>query len=283
MARASASQNHGWQGITAHPLFGTLVQLWFAVTFALSSLAISGAMIERIVLASQIDLIIPMATPPLGIKARLILALGFGVLGAVLGWMAARVMAPARAADDYEVRYGEAPAPLPDTIPRMRAPMRAPVRAHAELGAQGFDHPFGAGVDLAGPASVVAAPMVAAPVMEEMVEAEVPLVLSLEEVVAPVAAPEQVMAPVVRAVGFPPAPVEGPCAAEKIAHAPLDALSHVELIERLAIVMQRRGAVDDAMRASGQAQSGKNAPLASAPDGTSVALRAALANLREVK
>jgi len=279
LARASASQNHGWQGITAHPLFGTLVQLWFAVTFALSSLAISGAMIERIVLASQIDLIIPMATPPLGIKARLILALGFGVLGAVLGWMAARVMAPARAADDYEVRYGEAPAPLPDTIPRMRAPMRAPVRAHAELGAQGFDHPFGAGVDLAVVAPVVVAPVVVAPVVEEAVEAEVPLVLSLEEEVAPVVAP----APVVRAVGFPPAPVEGPCAAEKIAHAPLDALSHVELIERLAIVMQRRGAVDDAMRASGQAQSGKNAPLASAPDGTSVALRAALANLREVK
>ena len=70
----------------AHPLMATIVPVWFAVTFALSSLAVRGAIIERMVLASGLDLILPMATPPLGNTARFLIAALFAAVGAALGW-----------------------------------------------------------------------------------------------------------------------------------------------------------------------------------------------------
>ena len=214
--------------MTAHPLFATLVPLWFAATFALSTLAISGALIERVVLALQIDLILPMATPPLGATARLLLAMGFGLIGLGMGRMVARML--------------EAGGRAPRAADHGVAHRRAPLRAHAELGPQGFDHPF----------------------------------TERAPAYAPPPAPAAEMAPrPARHVGFPPPPADGPSAAEKIAHAPLDDLNHIELIERLAIAMQNRA----------QAKAGQGQPTeaAKAPDGTSMALRAALANLRGVK
>jgi hypothetical protein len=35
---------------------------------------------------------LPAATPPLGMKARLLVALAFGVIGALIGWIAARAL-----------------------------------------------------------------------------------------------------------------------------------------------------------------------------------------------
>jgi len=248
VARLTTSQAHGWHGIAAHPLFATLVPLWFATTFALSALAVSGALVERIVLAIQLDLILPMATPPLGTTARLLLAAGFGVIGAGIGWLAVRLLVPGTR-DTAEA----SPQPYRSNTPaHADQPARAPIRAHAELGPQGFDHTFA-------DAPFFAAPPPQAPVA------------------APVAPQPEAPAPrVVRSVGFPPPPVDGPCAAEKIAHAPLDALGHVELIERLAIAMHRR-------EVEGHAAPGQTTPPSSAPDGTSMALRSALTNLREVK
>ena len=242
MARLTTSQAHGWHGIAAHPLFATLVPLWFATTFALSALAVSGALVERIVLAIQLDLILPMATPPLGTTARLLLAAGFGVIGAGIGWLAVRLLVPG----PWDIAEAS-PQPSPA---RADQPARAPIRAHAELGPQGFDHTFADPPFIPQPQAPVAAPVAPQP------EAPAPRV--------------------VRSVGFPPPPVDGPCAAEKIAHAPLDALGHVELIERLAIAMHRR-------EVEGHAAPGQTTPPSSAPDGTSMALRSALTNLREVK
>lgn len=250
MARLTTSQAHGWHGIAAHPLFATLVPLWFATTFALSALAVSGALVERIVLAIQLDLILPMATPPLGITARMLLAAGFGAIGAGIGWLVVRLLVPAaRNTAEASPRSYRSNTPA-----HANQPARAPIRAHAELGPQGFDDTF------ADP-TFFAAPPPQAPV------AVPPVAVALPEAPAPRAA---------RPVGFPPPPVDGPCAAEKIAHAPLDALGHVELIERLAIAMHRR-------EAESHAAPGQTTPLSSAPDGTSMALRSALTNLREVK
>jgi hypothetical protein len=100
-------------------------------------------------------------------------------------------------------------------------------------------------------------------------------------------APEPAPAPDKPAVGFPAPPQNGPSAADHIARAPVDSLSHVELIARLASAMQRRRDADQAPLAQGvsplPASTQTPAQQAVAPDSTGDALRAALNALREVK
>jgi hypothetical protein len=117
--------------LTSHPAFTPFLILWFAALLSLSTLAIEGAWLERWVLAMKIDLILPAAAPPLGAKARLLLALGFAVVGAGLGWLAARLLRPAPASDgeDFQLRQRDR---HPD------APARRPISAHAELGDEGL-------------------------------------------------------------------------------------------------------------------------------------------------
>lgn len=141
----SPSAGQGWQAVTQHPLFGTVVPVWLAATFALSTLAVRGELLERIVLSLQLDLILPMATPPLGTTARLMLAVAFGLMGALLGWVAVRKLAPREtyAQKAWQEAQREA-APLrrrsADAHPDF--PARQPIQAHAELGEHGFDnHP----------------------------------------------------------------------------------------------------------------------------------------------
>jgi len=147
LATKHTSAGQGWQGITHHPLFATVVPVWLAATFALSTLAVRGELIEQIVLSARLDLILPMATPPLGTTARLLLAVAFGLVGALLGWAAVRVLAPHQAFSQTawqqarREKTGES-APLrrrsADAHPDF--PARQPIQAHAELGAHGFDN-----------------------------------------------------------------------------------------------------------------------------------------------
>ena len=78
------------QPITSHPLFPAVVGLWFGALFGLGSLAVRPSLIEDLVLSTRIDLIIPAAAPPLGITARIMLALIMAVLGAIVGVVLAR-------------------------------------------------------------------------------------------------------------------------------------------------------------------------------------------------
>ena len=78
------------QAITSHPLFPAVVGLWFGALFGLGSLAVRPSLIEDMVLSTRIDLIIPAAAPPLGITARIMLALVMAVLGAIVGVVLAR-------------------------------------------------------------------------------------------------------------------------------------------------------------------------------------------------
>lgn len=71
--------------ITAHQLFPAVVALWFGALFGLGSLAVRPSLLESVVIAA--------ATPPLGVTARILLALGLAALGAILGLLIARRLA----------------------------------------------------------------------------------------------------------------------------------------------------------------------------------------------
>lgn len=312
--RATGAGRGGWHALMAHPLFSTIVILWFAAAFALSALAVSGALMERMVLASQIDLILPMASPPLGATARMLIAAGFGAVGALLGWLATRMLVP-RAAEGR--RFDSQEMPDYRWLRRRQAdmhpdaPARRPILAHAELGAQGFDHapaapaPFAPPTPAAPPAQMPLSPAPVAPPPAEAPAIDPPVFVHPEpliaplpvEPVAPPPAPAQeslppaftpapqlhvvenppAPAPTVSLGAFPTPPVDKPSAADQIAGAPIESLSHVELIARLAQAMERRRAAEETPAGA------RSTPPTPAPDGTGDALRAALAALRDVK
>ena len=78
------------KSISRHPLFPVIAALWTGALLGLGSLAIPGWMIERAVLATQIDTVLPAAAPPLGMTARLLLALALFCAGAMIGLVATR-------------------------------------------------------------------------------------------------------------------------------------------------------------------------------------------------
>ena len=93
---ASAPSRRRKAPITAHPAFPGIVALWFAVLLGAGSLVVPVALWERIVAMLGVDGVLAAAAPPLGIKARAIIALVFAVLGALAGLAIARRMAPPR-------------------------------------------------------------------------------------------------------------------------------------------------------------------------------------------
>lgn len=76
--------------ITSHQLFPAVVALWFGALFGLGSLAVRPSLLEELVLKSRLDLVIPAAAPPLGVTARILVALILAALGAVIGIALAR-------------------------------------------------------------------------------------------------------------------------------------------------------------------------------------------------
>ena len=76
--------------LTAHRLFPPLVALWFSALFSLGSLAVRPVVLEAAMLALRIDRVLPFAAPPLGMKARVLLALVMAAFGAVAGVVLAR-------------------------------------------------------------------------------------------------------------------------------------------------------------------------------------------------
>lgn len=128
--------------ITSHPLFPAVVALWFGALFGLGSLAIRPSLIESLVLKTGIDLIIPAAAPPLGVTARILIALVMASAGAALGVsMALRLGRPKTV-----VRERKRNAANPGAAASREAamwnqrdvftdgPARRPISAHEELG-----------------------------------------------------------------------------------------------------------------------------------------------------
>ncbi|CDO36756.1 hypothetical protein [Novosphingobium sp. KN65.2] len=83
----------GKQPISRHPLFPAIVALWFGALFGLASIAIKPAIFEQLVATTHIDSLVPMAAPPLGATARILIALAMTGLGGIVGAVVARRIA----------------------------------------------------------------------------------------------------------------------------------------------------------------------------------------------
>ena len=128
--------------ITAHPLFPAVVALWFGALFGLGSLAVRPSLLESVVIASRIDLLIPAAAPPLGVTARILVALGMSAVGSAIGVLIARRITRPKVEIRQRKRTGVA---RDDAAPQVRArdahpdaPARRPISAHDELDTDDF-------------------------------------------------------------------------------------------------------------------------------------------------
>ena len=128
--------------ISSHPLFPAVVALWFGALFGLGSLAIRPTLIEDVVLKIGLDLIVPAAAPPLGVTARILIALIMASLGAALGAMLTlRINRPKNVARERK-RTAANPGAAVEAEAAMwnkrdvftDGPARRPISAYEELG-----------------------------------------------------------------------------------------------------------------------------------------------------
>ena len=125
--------------VTSHPLFPAIVALWFGALFGLGSLAVRPTLLESLVLKSHIDLIIPATAPPLGVTARILIALLLAAIGAVIGVALARRITRPKIAQPVERKRSAKDLSAATLRYRARdahpdAPARAPISAREELG-----------------------------------------------------------------------------------------------------------------------------------------------------
>lgn len=212
MAATIRSKPRGSQPITRHPLFPAIVALWFGVLFGMGAIAIRPSTLESLASALHLDRLIPAAAPPLGSTAQLAFALSFTVTGVVTGFVLAR-------------RLGRDPAPSVQRSSSIPAP-EWPGVALADAGAE----PFGP-VAFVEPATSFGK---ARPEDTADESSDGPLA-ALDIASLDVTGSSAREASLENA---PPAPLQ--TAAQRIASADIQTLSHVELIERLAIAIDRR-------------------------------------------
>lgn len=85
------------QRITAHPYFPAIVALWCGALLGMAGMAVPTSLIEHAVIALRVDLVVPAASPPLGLTARVLIALAAAGAGTLLGYRLARRIAAAGA------------------------------------------------------------------------------------------------------------------------------------------------------------------------------------------
>ena len=253
-----------------------MVALWFAALMGTGSLVLRPELIEGLIQALRIDTIIPAAAPPLGMTFRLLLALMLGLVGGAIGWaVARRIAGPApqpkhpviNVAEDFDAETFDS-LPWPDERPAEIVPDQPEPAAQSET-----EQPEASQSE--------------ANEVHEFIASDA----AAEPVAAPAPDPEQAN----EASSLRAAPAS-PTAAERIAGAELATLSHVELIERLAIAIRHRqqhrdGESDAAtlpdpvIRFPGQQdrQSARRpTPAVRSPAETERALRQALAQLQHM-
>ncbi len=260
--------------ISAYPLFPAFVALWFGALLGLSSVAVGVANLERAVAAAQLELLLPAAAPPLGTTARtliaLALALGGGVFGFALGHLIARRHRSVPDAPPVSVR-------VRDTHPD--APVRRPISAHEEFG-EPAEH------DAETSSEMQALRASAEDAVYDAEEDDLALPAFLTDDLPQPSSESSAAEPQAEAFGLPVG--EG---AERIASADLEALSPVELLERMAIAMQQR--LDRRAAETGIPGQAPEPPTSSVakfpvahgpsePDETEKALRDALATLHRM-
>jgi hypothetical protein len=307
------------RSITSHPLFPVIVVLWCGALFGMASLAIRTEWIEGAVVAAGVDGVVPMAAPPLGKTARILIALLAIGLGSLVGLLVMRRVSNAQAAAPAPVRRRnsaptvEAAASPVSLFGGARREEGDDAEQEAELAEEAPVAPAGRrrrftmareeqpeAADAAPPAQILnvadldldsfepdaGTPRWVRNIDQDAVAVDSPQIAesrdsslfdSYARRLTPVASAEETSA----APGFellsqplagdlsaadeaplqaapvaarPPImdirPRAQGSAAERIASAPLDDLSHVELLERLALTIERRRA---ALRAAAEA------------------------------
>lgn len=135
--------------VSAHRAFPAIVALWFAALLGIGSLVLPMALFERIAEATGLASIFPAAQAPVGLTARLMIALAMGALGALAGIEIARKIAASAAPKPMARRAGS----LNPVTAHAASPAKRPISAHEELGEGGLDADIGAEIYAAGPAS----------------------------------------------------------------------------------------------------------------------------------
>ncbi|MEP7222521.1 MAG: hypothetical protein ABI673_07625 [Novosphingobium sp.] len=167
--------------ISRHPLFPAMVCLWFAALFGLGSLAIRPSLLENAVLALHIDTLVPAAAPPLGITARIILALAMFAVGAVIGLVLGlrialpKVAKPVRSRAEVQVQdvWDDGDNDDLDRLEAARADQASaviPGRRRALAMEEDYERPYSDSTPLSQSVTQAAAPELAAPEVTAVVE-----------------------------------------------------------------------------------------------------------------
>ena len=113
--------------LSAHPAFPTIATLWFADLLGLGSLALPAALLEGLVALTGLAALVPSAAPPLGFTAHAGIAIVAATIGALVGFVLARKVAEAHAAEP------QLPQAAFDEVRKCR-----PILVHEELGEEGL-------------------------------------------------------------------------------------------------------------------------------------------------
>lgn len=113
--------------ISTHPLFAVIVALWFAALLGLGSFVLPAQLLETVAAATGLSAIVPSAAPPLGLTARIAIAVAAAVTGALAGLLIARRVGAVQAATAAPRRSLHARKPIED------APARRPLSIHDEV------------------------------------------------------------------------------------------------------------------------------------------------------
>jgi hypothetical protein len=255
--------------VLTHRLFPGLCALWFGALFGLGCLVAGNAALGAMVVALHLPAVLPAAAPPLGMTARLVLALAFAGLGGAIG-LATGLALFARAGGKWPVRtvpqretaapeqsaaepvlrvrnrdaHPDAPPRRPlvvteDVLPYPTAMVETPVQDDDTVDEGLGSFAYGAALPpfLAAAYSAVNAPAHGASPLapEPTVAPEAPVVAEPEPEPAAMAAP---IAPLAVAAPAPSAPPLASLAAAApkapLNELPLTGLGLVQLIERLA-------------------------------------------------
>ncbi|MFN6933987.1 MAG: hypothetical protein ACK4NZ_02415 [Tsuneonella sp.] len=112
--------------------------LWFAALLGIGSLVLPVTSFERLAEASGLSSVVVAAQAPLGVTARVFIALAAAAIGALAGLAVARRVAAATHAPRSDTPFDV------DTAEPEVAVAKRPISAHAEFGFAGFDIDEGA-------------------------------------------------------------------------------------------------------------------------------------------
>ncbi len=121
--------------MASHPLFPVVAALWFGALFGLGSLCIRLQVLEELARSSRLDLLIPIASPPFGMTARILLALALCLIGGAIGGAIARRIARPRPDRSGRRRSASdaASAAMERHSTHSAAPARKPISVREDL------------------------------------------------------------------------------------------------------------------------------------------------------